>query len=77
MILSVQRILQSVTVSQTSRGSAEVSTPYVLLAGTDSAYPTYVAIKGTVFDVSGNAAYAPKASYHGIYNCNHPPVAMT
>lgn len=33
--------------------------------GTNEDYPTYVAIKGTVFDVSANKAYAPKASYHG------------
>ena len=33
--------------------------------GTDSSYPTYVAIMGTVFDVSGNPAYSPKNSYNG------------
>ena len=33
--------------------------------GTSSEHPTYVAIKGTVFDVSGNSAYAPKGGYHG------------
>ncbi|KAL8771103.1 MAG: hypothetical protein Q9209_003274 [Squamulea sp. 1 TL-2023] len=32
--------------------------------GTTPSYPTYVAIKGTVFDVSGNTAYAPEGSYH-------------
>ncbi|KAL9127104.1 MAG: hypothetical protein Q9217_003954 [Psora testacea] len=32
--------------------------------GTREGYPTYVAIMGTVFDVSGNKAYAPGASYH-------------
>jgi len=32
--------------------------------GTDSSKPTYVAIKGTVFDVSGNKAYQPGGSYH-------------
>lgn len=32
--------------------------------GSDPSYPTYVAVKGTVFDVSGNTAYAPKGSYH-------------
>ncbi|SMR42641.1 unnamed protein product [Zymoseptoria tritici ST99CH_1E4] len=26
-------------------------------------YPTYVAIKGTVFDVTGNKAYGPEGSY--------------
>ena len=36
-------------------------------AGTDSSYPTYVAIMGTVFDVSGNTAYSPKNSYNGTY----------
>ncbi|KAI9840644.1 MAG: hypothetical protein M1837_001413 [Sclerophora amabilis] len=32
--------------------------------GTSSEYPTYVAIKGKVFDVSGNSTYAPGAAYH-------------
>ncbi|KAF1810410.1 progesterone binding protein-like protein [Eremomyces bilateralis CBS 781.70] len=32
--------------------------------GTHEGYPTYVAIKGKVFDVSGNPAYAPKATYN-------------
>jgi len=32
--------------------------------GTDSSRPTLVAIKGTVFDVSGNAAYGSKGQYH-------------
>jgi len=32
--------------------------------GEHDGYPTYVAIKGTVFNVSGNSAYAPGASYH-------------
>ncbi|THX02530.1 cytochrome b5 [Aureobasidium pullulans] len=31
--------------------------------GTHEGYPTYVAIKGTVFDVTGNKAYEPGASY--------------
>ena len=34
-------------------------------AGTRPEKPTYVAIKGTVFDVSGNQSYAPGGSYHG------------
>ncbi|KAI9877574.1 MAG: hypothetical protein M1830_003531 [Pleopsidium flavum] len=34
--------------------------------GTDPAHPTYVAIKGRVFDVSGNAAYGSKGQYHGM-----------
>jgi hypothetical protein len=33
--------------------------------GSDPSKPTLVAIKGTVFDVSGNDAYAPKGQYHG------------
>ncbi|TKX23848.1 cytochrome b5-like heme/steroid binding domain-containing protein 1 [Elsinoe australis] len=32
--------------------------------GEHEGYPTYVAIKGTIFDVTGNKAYAPGASYH-------------
>ncbi|KAI9862486.1 MAG: hypothetical protein M1813_004337 [Trichoglossum hirsutum] len=32
--------------------------------GTNTGYPTYVAIKGTVFDVTGNAAYADGGQYH-------------
>ncbi|CRG85480.1 hypothetical protein PISL3812_02535 [Talaromyces islandicus] len=32
--------------------------------GTDPNRPTLVAIKGTVFDVSKNAAYAPSGQYH-------------
>ncbi|GAB1727011.1 hypothetical protein NU195Hw_g3864t1 [Hortaea werneckii] len=31
--------------------------------GTNPDYPTYVAIKGTVFDVTGNKAYGPEGSY--------------
>ncbi|KAF1826132.1 cytochrome b5 [Dissoconium aciculare CBS 342.82] len=31
--------------------------------GKTEGYPTYVAIKGTVFDVSGKDAYAPGGSY--------------
>lgn len=33
--------------------------------GTNPDYPTYVAIKGTVFDVTGNKAYGPDGSYKG------------
>ena len=32
--------------------------------GTRSGHPTYVAIKGTVFDVSRNNAYGPSGAYH-------------
>ncbi|MCJ1261989.1 hypothetical protein MMC22_001858 [Lobaria immixta] len=32
--------------------------------GTNTDHPTYVAIKGTAFDVSGNSAYAPGGAYH-------------
>ena len=35
--------------------------------GSDPSKPTLVAIKGTVFDVSGNDAYGPKGQYHGQY----------
>ncbi|KAF2722723.1 cytochrome b5 [Polychaeton citri CBS 116435] len=31
--------------------------------GKHEGYPTYVAIKGTVFDVTGNKAYGPEGSY--------------
>lgn len=37
--------------------------------GTDPAKPILVAIKGTVFDVSRNEAYAPNGTYHGMYSC--------
>lgn len=38
---------------------------HFMLSGTNSSYPTYVAIMGTVFDVSGNTAYSPKNPYNG------------
>lgn len=38
--------------------------------GTDTSKPTYVAIKGTVFDVSGNASYESKGPYHGKHTSN-------
>jgi predicted heme/steroid binding protein len=38
------------------------------IIGTNPDYPTYVAIKGTVFDVSGNKAYGPDGSYKGKSN---------
>lgn len=41
--------------------------------GNSSTYPTYVAIKGTVFDVSGNSAYGPNGSYHGTSAAPAPP----
>jgi hypothetical protein len=35
--------------------------------GTDPSKPTLVAIKGTVFDVTGNASYAPETGpYRGM-----------
>ena len=46
------------------RGTTADSPDY---AGTNEDHPTYVAIKGTVFDVSANKAYAPKGSYHGMF----------
>lgn len=41
--------------------------------GNSSTYPTYVAIKGTIFDVSGNSAYGPNGSYHGTSAAPAPP----
>ena len=38
----------------------------VLITGTTPSKPTLVAIKGTIFDVSGNKAYAPGGGYHGM-----------
>jgi hypothetical protein len=35
------------------------------ITGTNPDYPTYVAIKGTIFDVTGNKAYGPEGSYKG------------
>lgn len=35
--------------------------------GQNEGYPCYVAIKGKVFDVTGNAAYAPGKAYNGTY----------
>lgn len=35
-------------------------------SGTSSANPIYVAVKGTVFDVSGNEAYASSGAYHSM-----------
>lgn len=34
-------------------------------SGTTPSKPTYVAIMGTVFDVSGNKVYGPSGAYHG------------
>jgi hypothetical protein len=37
--------------------------------GTDPSKPTLVAIKGTVFDVTGNASYDPvKGPYRGMHH---------
>lgn len=36
--------------------------------GSNPDYPTYVAIKGTIFDVSGNKAYGPDGSYKGEFS---------
>lgn len=43
------------------------------VTGTHEGFPTYVAIKGTIFDVTGNKAYAPGASYSGQSHCHVPP----
>ncbi|KAI9652343.1 MAG: hypothetical protein M1831_006890 [Alyxoria varia] len=32
--------------------------------GINEGYPTYVAIKGKVYDVTGNKAYGPEGGYH-------------
>ena len=37
----------------------------VAIIGTNPDLPVYVAIKGSVFDVSGKDSYAPKGAYHG------------
>jgi cytochrome b involved in lipid metabolism len=44
-------------------------------SGTNPDYPTYVAIKGTVFDVTGNKAYGPEGSYKGMsrHDVSHSP----
>lgn len=42
----------------------ERSTDLDSMAGTDENRPTYLAIKGIVFDVSRNAMYKPGGSYH-------------
>lgn len=43
--------------------------------GSNPDYPTYVAIKGTVFDVTGNKAYGPEGSYKGMskHDVPHSP----
>ena len=43
--------------------------------GSNPDYPTYVAIKGTVFDVTGNKAYGPEGSYKGMskHDAHHSP----
>ncbi len=46
---------------------------YIL--GTDPNQPTYVAIKGSVFDVSGSPNYGPGGPYHGIcFSFIHCPI---
>jgi len=47
------------------------------LIGTNPDYPTYVAIKGTVFDVSGNKAYGPEGSYKGKSPLSSPVQSNT
>jgi predicted heme/steroid binding protein len=39
----------------------------MLNSGTDASRPTYVAIKGIVFDVTRNSAYGPEGQYRGTY----------
>merc|ERR1712183_691881 len=43
--------------------------------GNNPDYPTYVAIKGTVFDVSGNKAYGPDGSYK-VFACKDASRAL-
>jgi len=43
----------------------------IVCSGSNADYPTYVAIKGTVFDVTGNKAYGPEGSYKGEYQLCH------
>jgi predicted heme/steroid binding protein len=42
------------------------SRPLTDRPGTDSSKPTYVAIKGTVFDVSSSSSYKADGPYKGI-----------
>jgi hypothetical protein len=46
-------------------GTARTLRRSTVILGTDPSLPTLVSIKGTVFDVSRNAAYAPEGQYHG------------
>merc|ERR1712059_43212 len=43
--------------------------------GEHEGYPTYVAIKGTVFDVSNNATYGPGKNYH-VFTGKEPNRAL-
>nr|AFK45808.1 unknown [Medicago truncatula] len=43
--------------------------------GTNAGYPVYVAIKGVVFDVTGNPAYAPGNKYH-VFTGKDPSRAL-
>ena len=61
--------LLNVMVSSNNESLLENSTKLVDLRsvlGTDESKPTLVAIKGTVFDVTGNASYAAKGPYRGM-----------
>ena len=66
MTLLASGILLDVTVRNTSYPTLNPNDELTSkLAGTTEGHPVYVAIMGTVFDVSGNKAYAPGAGYHG------------
>lgn len=53
-----------------------------VILGTDESKPVWVAIKGSVFDVSGNAAYAVGGQYHGTsepflpFYCHPSPLPL-
>jgi len=53
---------------------------WLRLLGTNPDKPAYVAIKGTIFDVSKNHAYAQGGSYHGksvLFHAGHTKENVT
>jgi membrane-associated progesterone receptor component len=65
---SCQNVMVLCCTSQKNRDRREL----MFGTGSDPSKPTLVAIKGTVFDVSGNDAYGTKGQYHGQYNNPSP-----
>lgn len=73
MTQSLKKNWPSATVSAPSASSVQVPLHWkdlelmrlITHTGTDPNRPTLVAIKGTVFDVSRNAAYGPSGQYRG------------